>query len=111
MGELGKSRHAAELYRESKEAFAESLGMQHPAYAACLTNLARVEREAGDPPQAEALLKEAMAVYSSDLSSTHAEYRQTLRSLASLYEATQRRELVQPLLLEEKRVEGIAART
>jgi len=49
-----------------------------------------------------------MSIYSQQLDTSHNEYAQTLRSLATLYRATGRVEMARPLLLEEKRVQGMA---
>jgi len=108
--ELGKPAFAIDLYQEAKVAFAKSLGPEHPSCVSCLINLAGVQREAGDPRVAETFLKEAISTGASQLETCHEEYRLALRSLASLYKATNRLNDIQPLLLEEKRVEALAAR-
>ncbi|CAE8615376.1 unnamed protein product [Polarella glacialis] len=107
--QLGNATRATDLYSESQEAFASAVGEAHPEYAACLRNLARLKRSAGDFVEAEALTKKAMNIYAGDLVANHKEYTETLKFLAAIYKETRRIEMVQPLLLEVKRVQGLAA--
>jgi len=107
---LGEKDEAARRYVEARDAFAHTLGTGHAEYASCCGNLGRVRLELGDYKEAETLLQEAMRIQSQDLSAQHAEYLVSLRTLRRLYHERNLVEQVSALTLEERRVQGIAAK-
>ena len=106
MSRWGYYARAEPLYVEATTIRIESLGREHPDYAASLNNLAGLYQSMRDYARAEPLYVEAKTIWGKVLGKEHPSYAASLNNLAAVYEALGDLARAEPLLVESKTILG-----
>ena len=99
---MGLYEKAEPLYWQSKAICEKTFGIEHPSYAASLSNLGILYLEMSNFEKAESLFIESKTIIEKTLGKQHPEYASILESLSSLYYKMGNYKMAEPLLLESK---------